>query len=124
MERHLDLRNIIQSQTTLAILLKRTLTKNQRLLLAWQRDVVPNFASDHDMSSSGGDDFVAQSKRDPGRVATFMKEMKKFNPETDLDRRLLLGVIMRDAHDISGKMKQASDGMDDISAEDPYTGVL
>ena len=53
-----------------------------------------------------------------------MKEMNKFTPTTDLDRRLLLGVIMRDAHDTTGKTKEASDGLDDIGAEDDYIHVL
>lgn len=99
-DRHLDLRNIIQSQLTLAMLLKRTLTKDQRLLLAWQRDRLPALYLDSedegDLSTSGGDDFAAQAKRDPKHVKGFMKQMKEFAPETDLDRRLLRGVIDRD----------------------------
>ena len=49
-----------------------------------------------------------------------MKGLKTFAPETDLDRRLLLGVIERDAYDTKVEIKKlAAYRMDDdMGAED------
>ena len=99
---HLDMRNIIESQVTLMTLLKRSLTKKQRLMLDYQRDRVPVLfdSSSSDGGGGKGDDegisALASSKYKPGRIKALLEGLRDFKPETELDRKLLLGIIERE----------------------------
>ena len=93
-EKHLDMRNIVESQVTLITLLKRALTKPQRHLLGYQRDRLMTLAdSEH---SDDFSEFDFEGKRKPRRVKMVLKGLKNFEPQTELDFKLLLGVLERD----------------------------
>ena len=80
-------------------LLKRSLTKKQKLMLDYQRDRLPVFS---DTSSSDGgrrdDEGIkvdASTKYKPVRTKVLLEGLRNFVPETELDRKLLLGIIER-----------------------------
>lgn len=105
---HLDLRNIIESQITLMQFLNRSLTKHQRLMLEYQRSRLPD-ASKLNTSSSSVDsnlDVDESEKRSGKRVRHFLEDMHGFTAETELDVRLLLGLLVRDETLLKGAKKK------------------
>ena len=96
-DRQLDIRNLIESNVTLNMVIRRTMTKQQRQLLSFQRDTLPaGIDSPSSSDSSAGSDFETSNKRDPEKVEKLLKNLHGFVIETDFDRRLLTGLVKRD----------------------------
>ena len=73
------------------------MTKQQRQLLSFQRDTLPaGIDSPSSSDSSAGSDFETSNKRDPEKVEKLLKNLHGFVIETDIDRRLLTGLVKRD----------------------------
>ena len=111
-DRQLDLRRIIESQVTLMTLLRRQLTKKQKIMLDYQRDRLPNL-NDLSASAASGDDIDTEvdaiTKHSPKRVKRLLSSLQDFVPVTELDHKLLLGIIERGEpqHHIT-KLREAS----------------
>ena len=97
---HLDMRNIIENQVTLKMLLKRSLTKKQKLMLDYQRDRLPvlsdTSSSDGGRRDDNGIKVDVSTKYKPGPMKVLLEGLTNFAPETELDRKLLLGIIERE----------------------------
>ena len=81
-------------------------------MLDYQRDRLPNL-NDLSASSVSGDDtdieVDARTKYSPERVKGLISSLQDFVPVTELDHKLLLGIIERDEpQQHSTKTKEAS----------------
>ena len=72
------------------------MTAPQLKLFAYQRDRLPLLEEDHDSFDSDLD--VDLDIRKPKAITKFTDSLSRYHIETDLDRELLLGVLMRDCH--------------------------
>ena len=81
----------------LMTLLKRTLTKEQKKLFKYQRDNVPAVAdtTTHSEGSDSwrGSDFDLDYKYDQNKVKRLLTNLSNFQPKSDLDRKLLIGIL-------------------------------
>jgi len=93
----LDIRNIINMQKTLRIILKHTFTPKQRKMVAYQRDRLPFVDSESNSDSDWQPDYEAWM---PRNYRKFLLSLRGFETKTKLDRSLLLGVLERSS---SGK---------------------
>ena len=71
------------------------MTAEQRKLFAYQRDRLPML---EDEDSFDSDLDVDQDIRHPKAIKEFISQIARYKIETDLDRKLLLGVLVRDHH--------------------------
>lgn len=97
-DKQLDIKTIIKSQAILKLLVRRTLTTTQQKLLAHQRDKLPSLQSEN---STQSDEFThvgsaCDSNEPPLSLQVFLEDLRGFKPKSDLDRKLLLGLLMRD----------------------------
>lgn len=95
------------------MLLRRTLTPKQCQMIDYQRDRHPAFASTSDGASS--DDWSkkgfldsAIDKIQPTRIKSFLEGLKDFRVETELDGKLLLGLLQRSIEDCEDKRGKPS----------------
>ena len=81
-------------------LLKRSLTKKQKLMLDYQRDRLPVLSDASSYDGGRRDDkgiqVDASTKYKPVRTKVLLEGLRNFVPETELDRKLLLGIIERE----------------------------
>ena len=104
MERQLDIRSFLKMYLDVRLIIKRTMTMDQRKLFALQRD---RLALLEDEDSFDSDLDVDRDIRDPDAVRKFSNQITEHRIESDLDRKLLLGVLVRD-HSLR-KMKFGND---------------
>ena len=88
----MDIRNLVKAQVDLRIILKRMLSKEQRLLFELQKSrVVPSVTGKSSSSSDEQQDHMTNKK--------LLKETERylygFEMRTELDKRLLMGVLRR-----------------------------
>ena len=112
MTNQLDLRSFMKMYLDVRLLVKRTLTEDQRKLFAYQRD---RLLMIEDEDSFDSDLDLDKDIRDPQAVQKFVEFLGEYKIETDLDRKLLLGVLIRDYH--NKKMPLA--GEDEMRLLDP-----
>ena len=77
------------------LLINRILSKDQRKLFALQRDRLPMLEEEESFESELHAD---QDIRYPEAMKEFANMIAQYKIETDLDRKLLLGVFVRDCH--------------------------
>ena len=75
--------------------MKRLLTPEQRLLFKFQR-VRLQAQSESDGSDKSSDESAEEASRDPKKVKHLLNRLKGFEPKSQLDRDLLLGLLLRD----------------------------
>ena len=97
LERQLDIRSFVKTRLDLRLLIKRTMSKKQRKLFAYQRDRLPHLNDSNEDSFDSSLD-VDQDIHHPDTIMEFTKSLGKYRVESDLDRKLLLGVLVRDCH--------------------------
>ena len=96
METRLDIRSFLKMYLNVRLLIKRTMTKDQRKLFALQRDRLPLLEDE--------DSFDSDLDADPDiRLPKAIEEISSiiisnYKIEIELDRKLLLGVMVRDSH--------------------------
>ena len=93
MEKQLDIRSFLKMYLDVRLLTKRTLTEDQRKLFAIQRDRLPVL---EDQDSFDSDLDSVQDIWHPTAVEKFTDKIIEHKIESDLDRKLLLGVLVRD----------------------------
>ena len=65
--------------------------------MSFQRDALPaGIETPSSGDSSAGSDFEASNSRSDKKVQKFLNNLNGFVIETDLDRKLLLGILKRD----------------------------
>lgn len=77
------------------LLIKRTMSPVQRKLFAFQKDRLPML---DDSDSFDSDLDIDKDIRKTKSVNEFIQLIGQYTIETDLDRKLLLGVLVRDCH--------------------------
>lgn len=95
METQLDIRSFLKMYLDVRLLIKRTLTKDQRKLFALQRDRLPLL---EDEDSFDSDLNADQDIRLPKAIKEVKIMIDNYKIETGLDRKLLLGVLQRDCY--------------------------
>ena len=90
--KQLDIRSLVQTHTSLRLLMKYTLTRKQRKLLAYQRRQLITLG---DSESSESDHPELQDPWSKSKVKEFVDGLGSFETKTELDRSLLLGVLER-----------------------------
>ena len=103
METQLDIRSFFKMYLDVRLLIKRTLTKDQRKLFALQRDRLPLL---EDEDSFDSDLNADQDIRLPKAIKEVKRMIDNYKIETGLDRKLLLGVLQRDCHHHWGQAQQ------------------
>ena len=103
-EKQLDIRSFLKMYLDVRLLLKRVFTKDQRRIFAFQRDRLPLM---HDEDSFDSDLDVDHNIHSEKVVEEFTSLVGEYKIETDMDRKLLLGVLVRDCH-----LEKVSDGLD------------
>lgn len=91
----LDIRSFMKMYLDVRLLIKRTLTEDQRRLFAYQRDRLPMVEDEESFDSDLG---VDNGIREPEAVKKFVTFLESYKIESELDRRLILGVLIRDFH--------------------------
>jgi hypothetical protein len=92
LSKQLDIRSIFQTHTSLKLLMKYTLTRKQRKLLAYQRRRLTTLDDD---GSSESDHPELKDPWSKSKVKKFVAGLDSFETKTELDRSLLLGVLER-----------------------------
>ena len=95
MEKQLDIRSFLKLYLDVHLIVKRTMTEPQRKLFAYQRDRLP-LLEDHQDYSSHSDFDLEKDIYKPKSVDELTTLISQYKIETDLDRKLLLGVLVRD----------------------------
>lgn len=95
MTSHLDIRSFLKMYVDLRLLIKRLMTGPQRKLFAYQKDRLPML---EDEDSFDSDLDVEEKVHQPESLQEFSSMLGKYEIKTELDRRLLLGVLERDFH--------------------------
>ena len=95
METQLDIRSFLKMYLDVRLLIKRTLTKDQRKLFALQRDRLPLL---EDEDSFDSDLNADQDIRLPKAIEEVKIMIDTYKIESGLDRKLLLGVLQRDCY--------------------------
>ena len=93
MKTQLDIRSFLKMYLDVRLLTKRTMTKDQRKLFAYQRDRLPKL---EDEDSFDSDLDVDQDIHHSKAVKEFTGLITHYRIESGLDRKLLLGVLVRD----------------------------
>ena len=66
-------------------------------MLRYQRDRIPTYESTEDENPSEPEaDHINYDPRKPVEIQKFLDSLREFEPQTDLDRRLLQGVLERE----------------------------
>ena len=110
LKKQLDIRSFLKMYLEVRLLFKRVFTKDQRRIFAFQRDRLPML---EDEDSFDSDLNVEQDIHHLKTVNEFTSLIGKYKIETDLDRRLLLGVLVRDC----SSLKQGGNWHQDYSSE-------
>ena len=94
MTKEMDLETMIRTNLDLRLLIRRLLTPEQQTLFKYQRDRLLS-AKSSDSEESECDDLWEISEKESLKKQ-HMKKIRNFVPSSDLDRRLLVGLIRRD----------------------------
>ena len=95
METQLDIRSFFKMYQDLRLLIKRTMTEEQQKIFALQRDRLPLIEEEYGFDSDLG---VDHDIRHPDEIEKFSATIIGHSIESDLDRKLLQGVLIRDRY--------------------------
>ena len=91
----LDIQTIIRHQVDMKLLLRRIFSPEQQMMFKLQKDRIPHTDTPNSYTEKV-DDYEVRSARDEKSLAQLHAMLKSFNFTTDLDKKLLIGVINRD----------------------------
>ena len=106
METQLDIRSFFKVYQDLRLLIKRTMTEEQQKIFALQRDRLPLIEDEDGFDSDLG---VDHDIRHPDEIKKFSDTIIEHSIESDLDRKLLQGVLIRDRY-LRNMARNADDG--------------
>ena len=75
--------------------MRRLLTPKQRLMFKFQRARLQLAESESSGSDKSSEDSLGEELRAPKKTRKLMDSLKDFEPESQLDRDLLLGLLLR-----------------------------
>ena len=108
METQLDIRSFFKMYQDLRLLIKRTMKEEQQKIFALQRDRLP-LIEDVDKDGFDSDLGVDHDIRHPDEIKKFSATIIGHSIESDLDRKLLQGVLIRDRY-LRNMARNADDG--------------
>ena len=110
METQLDIRSFFKMYQDLRLLIKRTMTEEQQKIFALQRDRLPLIEDEYkDEDGFDSDLGVDHDIRHPDEIKKFSATIIGHSIESDLDRKLLQGVLIRDRY-LRNMARNADDG--------------